>query len=216
MRGTQLDHFAGANEQQFLVSESGEYAQCQLHRRRCHGYYIRADRRVRAHLLCHRKGTLEQAVQCRAQRARGFGRAHRILHLSEDLRFAQHHGVQARSNAKGMTHRLRGVQRVGVALQFLRTQVVVAGQPFQRLARFARSAIQFGTVAGRENGRFTHRPRAFELCQHALQLLSGERHPLADRDGCTIVVQAESEQLHGPLALCRSGGSVPSERGNAK
>ena len=95
---------------------------------------------VRAHFLRHRERALEQLVQQRAERAGRLGRAHRLLHLAEDLRLAQHHRVEAGGDAERVAHRLlaaagcRGSGRSSVGLE-----AVIAREPVGAARRRARS-----------------------------------------------------------------------------
>jgi len=87
----QLDHLARADEQHALVCHLVEDTLRKTHRGGGHRNRLRADLRSSAHFLRHREGALKQLVQISAERA-GFGRGtHRILHLSDDLRLAEHH-----------------------------------------------------------------------------------------------------------------------------
>jgi hypothetical protein len=54
----------------------------------------------RAHFLGDRERALEQLVQRAAERARLVGLAHRLLHLAQDLRLAEHHRVEAGGDAE--------------------------------------------------------------------------------------------------------------------
>ena len=105
MVGAQLDHLAGADEQHVLLVDAGENALRQAHRGGGHGNRVGADRGRCAHFLGHREGALEQLVQQRAQGAGLFGGLHRLLHLPEDLGFAQHHRIQPAGDAEGVLHR---------------------------------------------------------------------------------------------------------------
>ena len=53
-------------------------------------------------------------MQCGANGAGVFCCAHRVFHLAEDLRFAQHHGVQPAGHAKSMACGFVVVQCVAV------------------------------------------------------------------------------------------------------
>jgi hypothetical protein len=48
---------------------------------------------------------------------RRFGMTHRLLHLTEDLRLAQHYGVETAGDAEGVVDRLLARQRVNVRRQ---------------------------------------------------------------------------------------------------
>ncbi|OIQ80212.1 hypothetical protein GALL_380470 [mine drainage metagenome] len=153
MGGDQLDHFAGADEQHPAVGQVLEHGFGQLDAGRCHADRMRADLGRRAHFLGHRERALEHLPQRAAQRA-GLGRgAHRVLHLAEDLRLAQHHRIEPAGDAEGMAHGAVLHQPVAVLEQFAGVQVALARQPVdQRLARVVgRGAVDLGAVAGRQD-----------------------------------------------------------------
>jgi hypothetical protein len=98
--------------------ETLENALRQANRGGGHRHRMRADLGLAAHFLGHRERALEQLVQVRAQRAGLTGGAHRVLQLPQDLRFAEHHRVQAAGHAERMAHGFRLGQRVQVRRQF--------------------------------------------------------------------------------------------------
>ena len=196
MRGAQLDHFACAYEQYLLLLQAGEDACRQLDRGRRHGHHVGADLGIGAHFLGHGEGALEQLVQQGPQGAGRFGLAHRFLHLAEDLRLAQHHGFQARGDAKRVAHRLLLGQGVKIGLELLRLDALILGQPMQRLMRLGGRAVQLGAVAGGEYRRFPHRLGLGQLAQRQLQLFGVKHHLLADRERSGVVIQAEGVELH--------------------
>ena len=79
----------------------------QPHRGGGHADRVRADLGGGAHFLGDRERALEQLVQRACQRAGGFGLAHRLLHLAEDLRLAEHHRIEAAGDAERVARRLR-------------------------------------------------------------------------------------------------------------
>ena len=92
-------------------------------------------------------------MQRGAERARGLGRAHRTLQLTEDLRLTQHHRVQSRGDAKGVTDGVLRRERVGVRMQVLRLEAVESRQPFECLRGLGIGPapghhVQLGSVAG--------------------------------------------------------------------
>ena len=114
VRGTQLDHFAGPDEQHLLLVQAGKDPRRELDRSRRHRHAVRANARGRAHFLGDRKRALKQLVQHGAQRPRVFRRARRLLHLTEDLRLPQHHRVQTGCDAKRVAYRVVARQGVDV------------------------------------------------------------------------------------------------------
>jgi hypothetical protein len=93
-------------------------------------------------------------VQGVAQGPGFVGLAHRLLHLAEDLRLAEHHRIEAARHAKGMPRDARILHHVSVVEQVLRADAADTGEPVDRrphqLARLARvgGAVQLGAVAG--------------------------------------------------------------------
>jgi hypothetical protein len=137
---------------------------------RCgHADGVRADLGGTAHLLGHRKAALEQLVQRGAQRAGFVGQAHRLLHLAEDLRLAQHHGIEPAGHAEGVPRGVVPVHHVGMLAQVLGAHAALLGQPVQRRLqqrrhavagrrRCAQRQVQLGAVAGGDDGRFGVHP----------------------------------------------------------
>ena len=157
VRGAQLDHFTGADEQHVLVGDAVENALRQAHRGSGHRHAVRADFRRAAHFLGDGKAALEQLVQIGAEATGGIGQAYCVLHLPEDLRLAQHHRVQARRDAEGVAHGVVLRQHVQMRAQFIDIQAVVVGQEMGgRVEGIGRRAggVQFGAVAGRQNRGF--------------------------------------------------------------
>ncbi|MCY1236029.1 hypothetical protein D9M72_486650 [compost metagenome] len=206
VRRAQLDHLARADKQHALGRDAFKNPLRQPHRGRGHRYGMRADLGLAAHFLGHREGALEQLVQVRPQRAGLAGRAHRVLELAQDLGFAQHHRIQPAGHAEGMAHGFGLRQRVQVRGQFARGHVVVLRQPAQGVLETIRArrqyvgrAVDLGAVAGGQDGGFgaaARRQVGAQRTQRGLDLLERKRHPLAQRDGCRCVIDADREQLH--------------------
>ena len=73
---------------------------------------------IATHFFGHIEGALKQLMQRSAHSARIFGGAHCVFQLPQNLRFAQHHAVEASGDAKHMACGLIGLFDIGVALQF--------------------------------------------------------------------------------------------------
>ena len=132
MHRVEFDHLAGADEQHALLGDAREDALGQPDRGGSHRHQVRADLGLGAHVLGHRKSALEQFVQQETQRAGLLGLAHRLFHLPEYLRFAQHHRIQSARHAERMLHRLFARQRVKIRLDLLARQLVILRQPVDR------------------------------------------------------------------------------------
>jgi hypothetical protein len=167
-----------------------------MHRGRRHRDDVGADGGGGAHLLGHREGLLEQLVQQRAQGAGVLRHARRLLHLAEDLRLAQHHRIEPAGDAEHVAHGIAAGQGVQVGRDVPRRQLVILRQPVRRpLGRLGR-AVQFGAVAGRQDGRLAHLPPARQFDQRLRQAQRIERHLLAHGKRRGMVVEAEGIKLH--------------------
>ncbi len=100
--GDQLNHLARAHKQHANLRQIFKQLAGQAHGSGGHADAVRADFGAAAHLFGHGKAALKELVQGAAQGAGVFGRAHGVFELAENLRFAQHHGVQARGHAEGV------------------------------------------------------------------------------------------------------------------
>jgi len=112
---------------------------------------------------------LEQLVQIGAEPAGFLGGAHRILHLPKDLRLAQHHRIEAGSDAEGVAHGFVLGQHVEMGAQLGVVQRVVMRQELGRgIERIGQAAggIQLGAVAGGKNCGFIA-AAALELAEAA-------------------------------------------------
>ena len=87
------------------VGQRREDALGELHRGGRHRDRCAADVGLRAHVLRHGERALEQAIQHEAEAAGGFRVAHRLLHLAQDLRLAQHHRVEPARDAERVRDR---------------------------------------------------------------------------------------------------------------
>ncbi len=192
-----LDHLARADQEHFLLGEAGENARGELDRRGGHRDDVGADSGVAAHFLRHREGALEQLVEQRSERAGGFGDASRFFHLAQDLRLADHHGIEARGDAERVPHGFGLRKRVQVGFQLPRLDAVIAREPLERRLRLAQRAVKLGAIAGGEDRGFLDRLVGGQLRKRRTQALGVERHPLANCERSGMMVQTEREKLHG-------------------
>ncbi|CUJ48692.1 Uncharacterised protein [Achromobacter xylosoxidans] len=193
--GAQLDHFARADEQRAGLVQVAEHAFGQAHRGGGHGHRLRADGGLRTDFLGHREGALEHLVQQRAERTGFASRAHGVLHLADDLGFAQHHGIEPAGHAEGVAHGVVLLVAVQMRAQRAGIEPVVLGQPRGQLVGHVAigGAIDFGAVAGRQDGGFAHRPaeRGTQAFQRRLDQIDGHGHAFADRNRRGRVIQTE-------------------------
>jgi hypothetical protein len=120
-----------------------------------------------------------------------FGGAHGVFHLAEDLRLAQHHGIQPAGHPKGVAGDLVVLQGVGMRSQQGGRDAAAVRQPVQRVVQvglFA-GAIDFGAVAGRQQrGLGLARQRLAQGAQSGLDLVQGVGEPAAQIERCGGVV----------------------------
>ena len=192
----QFDHFTRADKEYLLLGDARVNALGNLDRRRRHRHGAGADVGPGAHLLRHRKRGLEQLVQHRAECAGVLGGFHRVLHLAEDLRLADHHRIEPARHAEGVGHRALARQRIKERLQGRSLQMMEARKPVDRADGLGRAAINLGAITGGNDRRFAYRFARHEIAQRDLQILGVKSHLLANRERGRMVVHAESEELH--------------------
>ena len=103
--GGESDHLACADHQRGVRAQVRINALRQAHRGGGEGNGVGPDLRFGAHALGRRKRRLKQLVERRSCAAVLLGEPVRILQLTQNLRFAEHHRVQTRGDAEGVLHR---------------------------------------------------------------------------------------------------------------
>ena len=196
MTGAQFDHFSRTDKQNRLLGDARINTPRQLHCCGCHRHCARANIGFAAHAFRYRKSTLEQLVEQQTHGAGAFGGTHCILELAEDLRLADHHGVQTAGNAKRVLDRAFLRQSVEERLDLLRLELVIRRHPFNCGARLFGVTIDFGAIARRNDSRFLHRPPRHQIVQRPHQTLSMKNHLLAHVQRSCLMVQAYGEKLH--------------------
>ncbi len=205
----QLDGFACADEQYLLLGQVLENLARQAHCGVRHRDGAGADGGVGAHLLGHREGLLKETVEDFAGGTSLVRQGEGGLHLSEDLRFAQHHGVKTSGHTEGVLHRLLVGEQIKMRLDVVRRQVVEVTKPLDRLVAVVRiqPAVHLGAVAGREDGGFIHAGLRGDLAQRLRQLLGRKRRLFANGDGRSLVIDAEGDEAHA-IRGYRTGGTT--------
>jgi hypothetical protein len=85
---------------------------------------------------------------------------------------------------------------IKIGLNAVAWQGVVLGQPVGGDLRLLGSAVEFGAIAGRENGRLAHLLGAQQIMQRSTESRRVERQLLADGERGGMVVDPEGEELH--------------------
>ena len=189
-------HVAGAHHERGVCAQVRIDATCQTDR--CGGdrYRVLADAGFRPHPFGRGKGGLEQLIERGAGAAGFLSRAVRVLQLTQDLRLAEDHGIESRGDTEGVFDRPLFLVNVQT-----RSQVeIIAVMPFEpiRKLRAARRArpVHFGAIAGGQDHHLRHPRFLAQRAQSGAQSLLAERHFFAQRDRCSLVIEAEDVEWH--------------------
>ena len=139
----QLNHFASAHKQNFDFGEVFKNLTCQANRCGRHADGMGANFSGRSHLFGDCKTALKQLVQGAAQGAGLFCGSDRIFELTQNLRFAQDHGVETAGHSEGMSGHMAFFKHVGVGAQFLGRDTTGLSQPIER---FINHKLICGTI----------------------------------------------------------------------
>ena len=202
--GAQLNHLARAHKQHLDLRQVFKQLPGQAHRCCGHADGVGANFGRAAHLFGHGKRALKQLRQRAAQGASGVGSAHRVFELAQNLRLAQHHGVEPAGHPKGVARGLAVGQAVGVRAQRLHRHAARLRQPGQGVFEvgFVACAVNFGAVAGGNDGclrRLGH--GAAQALEVRLDHVQGERKPATQVQRCGGVVDSECPDCHISVGL---------------
>ena len=140
------------------------------------------------------------------------GQAHRVLHLAQNLRFAEHHRIEPGGDAEGVAHGVVLRQRVQERAQVGILQLVVVGQEMRgavdgvvdvAAGPATMGRIQLGAVAGRQQCRFAGNgvcvvagePDA-RRGDRAADFIDRKHHFFAQGQRRVFMVESDGEQLH--------------------
>ena len=180
MPGHQLNGLAGPDQQCLVTGHVGKNMVRHAHRGIGNGNRVLTNGGLGAHPLCHGKGVLKQTGQEGTAGAVLPGQRVGIFELAKNLRLAKHHGIQAGSHTHHMAHGITVTMQIQGLFQLRYIHVMKAGQPAKHHgdAVIITRQIEFGTVAGGENGRLAGTGRSPELGKRLGHALGRERHPL--------------------------------------
>ena len=151
-------------------------------------------------------------MQIGAHRAGVLGASGGILHLSENLRFAQHHRIEPGRHAKRVAHGMILIEGVEVRCQRGGIDTVILGEPgsgFAQAFGVLGRAINFGAIAGRQDRRLARQTLVKKFAQRRMQAFDLEYHLLAQLQGRGVVVDAEGGELHGRREMAGAGNQPP-------
>jgi len=166
-----------------------------------HGHRPRAKLRFRAHALSDFQGTLEEAIQHRPCRALLVRETICFPHLSQYLRFAQQHRIEARRNSKEMPHGLLIVVVIERHAEDIRPHRMELAKKSRKsrgtlMGGFRRHAVNLAAIAGGEHQRFFENSARAELFSRPPGPLGRERHPLTHLHGRRAVIQSYKNNFH--------------------
>ena len=119
-----------------------------------------------------------------------------IFDLTENLRFAQDHGVQTAGDAEGVADGFIVIQGIEVRADFFGRQVVILCQPVDDFFGFT-DAVKLGAVAGRKNDCFFRRLTAREVGYGIRQICSCKCQFFAYAQGRGLMIESDDGKLHG-------------------
>ena len=196
MPGGEIDHLAGADHERGALAQVRVHAPREADGRGGERDGVGADLRLGADALRGRKRRLKKLVE-RGTGAAGLVRyAIGILELAQDLRLAEHHGVESRGDGEGMRDGepvLMDVQARGE----IQVVAVMILEPLRELrgARIARP-VHFRAIAGRENHHLGDTALLLQRAQRRGQAILVERHFLAQRKRRGLMVETENVECH--------------------
>ncbi len=197
MARRQFAHLARAHQIHVLALQRSENLLGQFHRDRGHRHRRRTHGGFGAHPLGHGESAGQQQIELRVHRAHSAGRGIGFFHLSQNLRLAHHHGVQAGSHAKQVTDRLALAVFIQVRLVVGGIQLKVIAQKTAQVHRAIFGLGQhFHPVAGGEDHSFFHAGMPRQPPQRLGQPRLGDGQALAHFHRRGLVIHPDELKLH--------------------
>ena len=197
------DHLAGADHQRGVIAQIRVHAPREADGRRRERDRVGADLSLGAHALGGGKGGLKQLVEPGAGAAGLVRDPVGVLQLTQNLRLAEHHGVESRGDAEGMIDResiLMHVQARG-EVQVIAVMTLEPSGTDSIRARVARP-VHFRAIAGRQNHHLGDAAFLPQRAQSGDQAILVERHFLAQGDRRGLMVEPENVECHGSALTC--------------
>ena len=197
--GRQLRGLAGAEHHDGMPSQVLEDFLRQLHRGVADGHGVVADTGLTAGGLGDVEGAFKEVMEDGAGSAGVTGGVVGGFHLAEDLRLAEHHGVEAGGDAKQVAHRLQLVQMVEAGDKVFPCQGVIGGHEALTARgagrRVAALHVELHPVAGGQDDQFLDLRRP-ERRQGVGQRGVGKRQAFAHGHRRRRVVEANQGNRH--------------------
>ena len=201
MPGGQIDHLARADHERGALAQVRVHPPREADGRGGEGDRVGADLRLGADALCGRKRGLKELVERGAGAAGLLRHAIGILELAQDLRLAQHHGVESRGDGEGMRDGELFLMNIEARGEVQVVAVMIL-EPLRQLcrARIARP-VHFRAIARREDHHLGDAELLPQGAQRRGEAIFVERHFLAQRKRRGLMVEAENVECHERAVL---------------
>ena len=200
--GRQFGHLARAYDIHSPVSQRAENLFCQLHGNSRNRNTRAADGRLRAYPLGHRKRPRKQGLQSRMHCAQAARHGVSFFDLSQDLRLAHDHRIQAGGHTKNMPHSLALPELIDMGMQCIGAYAEVAAQELAQVGSLAAAGEQLDPVAGGEHHAFIHSWLLHQGANGIGQSCLRDGQPLPHIERCAVVVHANELKIHHAIKLC--------------
>ncbi len=193
-------HLAGADDDEPFFREVLEDLLREARGHRRYRDVLLAERGRGVDALRDGEGLLEQPVEDAARGARGLGGEVGVLHLPDDLRLAEDHGVQARRHAEEVADRVAPLVVIEGGGEGVGGDAVALRQHLGDRRRLGRGSvvhrIEFDAVAGREDDHLLRGEGLLQLGEGGLERGLGHGQLFAKLDGRALVVQSGDGDFH--------------------
>src|SRR5579859_1465518 len=135
-------------------------------------------------------------------RAQPAGNSISFFHLTQDLRFAHYHRIQAGCHTEHMSHGVAVLKFIDMAIQGSGVQAEIAAQKSPKIGRLFGAGNHFHAIARRKNHAFIHAGLLHQTADRVGQLRLRDSKPLTHLQGCAVVVHADDVEVHGAINLC--------------
>ena len=183
-----------------MVSPNGR---SHVHRDRRNRNVVGTNSSFGTSLLCGSKCALKQVLQLPRHSPGSACDGEGFFHLAQNLRLAHHHGVEAGSHAEKMAHRLLITVVVNVRRQLRRINAEVAVKKRRQVGvRILERGQQLHPIAGGNDHALANARHVRQRARCFRQILTGDRDPLAQRDGRGLVIHSYEYKSHCGPNLC--------------
>ena len=203
MAGGQFAHLAGSDEVHRLAVQTAEDLLRQFDGDRCDGDRRSGDGGLIADLFGYGKGAGEELIELRVDRAEGARGGVGFLDLTENLRLADHHGIQAGGDAEDVLDGLQALvlEDVGLVLAAAEAEVL-AHEALQIAMAVLGAGEDLHPVAGGDDHGLLDAFHGGELGESLGQARLGNGKALPHLDRRRFVIHTQYRKIHGATNLC--------------